>query len=64
MVEWIIANWSRVAEIIAAIIGAASVIVKITPTVADDSILLGVIKFVGKWIALDKYGPAEVKRPL
>jgi len=63
MVEWIIANWGKVAEVIAAIIGVASIIVKITPTLADDNILLGIIKFVGKWIALDKYGPDAVARP-
>ena len=63
MVEWIIANWGKVAEVIAAIIGAASMIVKITPTLADDNILLGIIKFIGKWIALDKYGPDAVARP-
>lgn len=54
MVEWIIANWGKVAEIIAAIIGVASIIVKITPTLADDNILLGVIKFLGKYVALNK----------
>ena len=64
MVNWIIANWSQVAEAIAAIIGVASLIVKITPTLKDDAFLLPIIKWIGKFIALDKYGPAEVKRPL
>jgi flavodoxin len=63
LVKYIIDNWQKIAEAIAAIIGAASIIVKITPTLKDDSFLLGIIKFIGKWIALDKYGPAEVKRP-
>ena len=35
----------------------ASIIVKITPTLKDDAYLKGVIKFIGKYIALDKYGP-------
>lgn len=64
MVNWLIANWAKIAEAIVAIIGTASLIVKITPTLKDDNILLGIIKFIGKWIALDKYGPAEVKRPI
>jgi len=63
MVTWIIGNWKNIAEAIAAIIGAASIIVKITPTLKDNNALLGIIKFIGKWIALDRYGPAEVKRP-
>jgi len=62
-VKYIIANWGHIAEAIAAIIGAASIIVKITPTLKDDNILLGIIKFVGKWIALDKYGPTDTERP-
>jgi hypothetical protein len=63
MIEWIIANWADVAQGIAAIIGVASIIVKLTPTMADDNVLLPIIKFIGKFIALDKYGPTEVKRP-
>jgi hypothetical protein len=64
MVDTIIKNWASIAELIAAIIGIASLIVKITPTLKDDSFLLPIIKFIGKFIALDKYGPAEEKRPL
>ncbi len=54
MVTWIIENWSYVAQVIAAIIGAASIIVKITPTLADDNFLLPIVKFIGKYIALNK----------
>jgi len=36
---------------------AGSVIVKITPTLKDDAYFKTVIKFIGKYIALDKYGP-------
>ena len=57
-------DWSAIAELIAAIIGVASLIVKLTPTLKDDNILLPIVKFIGKFIALDKYGPSEVKRPL
>ena len=63
IVKWVQANWLQISQGIAAIIGVASVIVKLTPTVKDNNILLGVIRFIGKYIALDKYGPAEVKRP-
>jgi hypothetical protein len=54
MIEWIIANWDQVAQGIAAIIGVASIIVKLTPTLKDDNILLPIVKFIGKFIALNK----------
>lgn len=62
-IQWVFANWKDLAEALAAIVGAASIIVKLTPTLKDDAFLLPIVKFLGKWIALDKYGPAEVKRP-
>lgn len=63
IVAWVTNNWKTVIEIYLAAVGLASLIVKLTPTVKDDNILLGIIKFIGKWVAVDKYGPAEVKRP-
>jgi hypothetical protein len=36
------------------VIGVASIIVKLTPTLKDDDILLPIIKFIGKYIALKK----------
>ena len=59
IVQLIIANKVKIIEVILAIIGAASLIVKATPTLKDDNILKGIIKFLGKWIALDKYGPTS-----
>jgi len=34
-----------------------SIIVKLTPTLKDDNYFKAIIKFIGKYIALDKYGP-------
>ena len=34
-----------------------SIVVKLTPTLKDDNYFKSVVKFVGKYIALDKYGP-------
>ena len=62
--ESLIALWTQfqaitpdILDAIAYLVMAASVIVKLTPTLKDDNILKGVIKFIGKWVALDKYGP-------
>jgi hypothetical protein len=54
MIENIVANWKTIAEAIAAIIGCASLLVKLTPTLKDDSFLLPIVKFIGKFIALNK----------
>jgi len=54
-------NWASIAEIIAAIIGVASLIVKMTPTLKDDNFLLPIVKFIGKYIALNTNAP--VVRP-
>lgn len=62
MVDLIIKNWQSIAEAIAAIIGLASIIVKITPTLKDDNILLPIVKFIGKFIALNKT-VADTDRP-
>lgn len=53
LIVWFTANWDNVALAITSVIGTASVIVKLTPTLKDDNVLKGVIKFVGKYIALN-----------
>jgi SepF-like predicted cell division protein (DUF552 family) len=54
---WFQANLGNITEVIAYIIAGASIIVKMTPTLKDDDALKGVIKFIGKYLALDKYSP-------
>lgn len=56
-------DWGVICNIVAYAVTIASLIVKMTPTLKDDNFLLPIIKFIGKFIALDKYGPSEVKRP-
>lgn len=63
LVKWVAANWLELAEAIAAIIGGASIIIRLTPTTKDDAMILPIIKFIGKWIALDKYSPKGEERP-
>ena len=57
IVAWFKANLGNIAEVIAYLIAGASIIVKLTPTIKDDNILKGIVKFLGKYIALDKFGP-------
>jgi len=51
-------NIGPITEVIAYLCLLASAIVKITPTVKDDNFFKPIISFIGKYLALDKYGPA------
>ena len=53
-INWIIANIDNLIVIYLSLVGAASVIVKMTPTLKDDNVLKGIIKFMAKVIALNK----------
>jgi len=54
IIEWLQTNWTNISTVIAYIIAIASIIVKLTPTLKDDDMLKGVIRFVGKYIALNR----------
>jgi hypothetical protein len=62
LINWITANWAGIANAIAAVIGAASVVVQLTPTLKDDNFLLPIVKFLGKYIALNK-SVSDADRP-
>lgn len=47
-------NWSTIVAIYLQLIGLASIIVKLTPTLKDDDVLKGIIRFLGKYIALNR----------
>lgn len=57
--KWIIENWTEIAQVIAYVIAVASVVVKITPTMKDDNIILPLIKFLSKFIALNTKTPTN-----
>jgi len=57
LVNLIKTHWKDVADIIAYLVAVASIIVKLTPTLKDDNYLKPIIKFIGKYLALDKYSP-------
>ena len=57
IIAWVQTNWLNIVQIYLAIIGLASVIVKLTPTLKDDTILLNITKFVAKFIALNTNSP-------
>jgi hypothetical protein len=57
IIKWIVANWKEIADVIAYLVLGASIIIKLTPTLKDDDFFKPIIKFIGKYIALNKYGP-------
>ena len=64
--EGLLAIWGKIQPNLGLLVDATaylvlfgSIIVKITPTLKDDNYFKSIIKFVGKYIALDKYGPKE-----
>lgn len=54
LVGWVGANWEQIVAGYLALIGFASIVVKLTPTLKDDDALKWVIKFLGKYIALNR----------
>lgn len=54
IIAWITANWDDVLKIWLQIIGLASLIVKITPTLKDDDVLKNLLRFLGKYVALNR----------
>lgn len=54
LIAWFGANWGQVATVIAYVIAIASIVVKLTPTQKDDTILAKIVAFLGKYIALNK----------
>jgi len=53
IVEFFKVHGVELVSLVTSIIGVASIIVKLTPTQADDAVLGKIIAFIGKWIALN-----------
>jgi len=52
ILQWFQENWVNIVAVYTALVTAASIIVKVTPTLKDDTALLAVIKWIAKYIAL------------
>lgn len=53
IIDWVKVNWVQIVEVYLALIGAASVIVKLTPTQVDDNFVQKIKDFVAKYVALN-----------
>ena len=54
LVAYVQSHWSDIVAVYLQIIGAASIIVKLTPTLKDDDVLKNIIRFLGKYVALNR----------
>jgi len=52
----------EISAIIAYVVAIASVIVKLTPTLSDDNFLLPIIKFISKYVALNRKTKDDILR--
>ena len=59
IVAYVKTNWADLAQMYLQIVGVASIVVKLTPSLKDDDVLKGIIRFLGKYIALNR--GSEVK---
>jgi len=50
-------------QILGGICFISSLIIKLTPTQKDDAKILPIVKFIGKWLALNRYSPEGEERP-
>lgn len=51
---WIQENWQDILALYAGLVAVASVITRLTPTIKDDGVLLAIVKFIAKFIALNR----------
>lgn len=62
IIQWFQTNWQDIIAIYTGLVAVASIIVKLTPTLRDDDWLLAVIKFVSKYVALNRTVDDEAAR--
>ena len=53
VITYVQAHWLNIVTIYTSIVGIASIVVKLTPTIADDDVLKGIVRFLGKYVALN-----------
>lgn len=54
LILWFQNNGKDLVLIYTSLVTVASIVVKLTPTLKDDDILKGVIKFIGRYLALNR----------
>jgi hypothetical protein len=60
--EWLQSHWTEIVQVITGLVTLASIIVRWTPTIKDDNWLLAIVKFLGKYVALNRNKDDEAIR--
>jgi hypothetical protein len=61
VVSWVVANWGTIGTVVLSVLGAASVVAKLTPSTSDDAVvdfLLSVVHGLGMSGKRDQAPPA------
>lgn len=53
-IAWVQANWTNILAVWGAVVGLATIVVKLTPTPKDDAILSKIVGFVSKFSTVKK----------
>ena len=53
-IQWVITHKVDLIQIYIGTVGVASIIIKLTPTVKDDTILKKILKITGRYISLNR----------
>ena len=53
IIQWIQTHWLSIVQIYTQVVGLASIIVALTPTLKDDDVLKTIVRFLGKYVALN-----------
>lgn len=59
---WITEHWQEIVQVVTGAVTLASIIVRWTPTLEDDTWLLAVVKFLGKYVALNNSVDHDAER--
>ena len=62
IITWFTAHWDEILAVYTGLVAVASIIVRWTPTLRDDSALLAVVKFLGRYVALNRNMDDEGER--
>jgi hypothetical protein len=57
--EFVLVNKKELVDMVAYLVLAASIFIKLIPTLDKNNRFLPFVKWIGKYIALDKYGPSR-----
>lgn len=53
VIPWVQTHWLQIVQVYTQVVGLASIVVALTPSLKDDDVLKSVVRFLGKYVALN-----------